>query len=248
MERSSSRRNNQCIRYSSCISINIQVREAARVQGARWGVWGGGRAEAVAPKGGWGVVVSVEQAARPPLPSQLLVPRPFSLSTRVATGSGPHSLRSRWSWRAAGAETQARRVGGEETRRRTGAAGCTRKVGHGHQQRETGIGVSYGGTLPSHGCLEPSAAGQPDSCAGQQRPRWSLSSSPPVLLRKAPSPHPSPAPLPVAARADEDSASTPVGGEGALGAPWRRRRPRAGTGPCTRRSRRHCSGATKGHP
>lgn len=30
--------------------------------------------------------------------------------------------------------------------------------------------------------------------------------------------------------------------------PWRRRRPTADTGPCTRLSRRHCSGSTKVHP
>jgi len=70
--------------------------------------------------------VSVEQAARPPLPFQLLVPHPFSLSTGVATGSRPHSLRRRRSWRTGGrggAGAEAWRRGGEEA----DWSGCRRK-------------------------------------------------------------------------------------------------------------------------
>ena len=102
-----------------------------------------------------------------------------------------------------------------ERRRRTGAADHTRKVGHEHQQRETAIGISRGCTRASLGALEPSAETVPDSWVGSLRPLPSPSSSPPVLLRTAPSRHPSLAPLRVATRDDEDSASRPVGGGGA---------------------------------
>ena len=162
---------------------------------------------------------SIEQAA-PLLPfSQLFAPHPFSSPAALAARSGPRSSAVGGRGRRAGAAAQAQRVGGAEARRRSGAAGCTRKVAHGCKKQETSIEVSGGRPLPSHGCVEASAAERPDSGAGSQRPRRSQSSPPPVFLRKAPSLHPSPAPLRVATRADEDSASTPVGGGGPLAAP-----------------------------
>ena len=138
--------------------------------------------------------------------------------------------------------------GGEEARRRTGATSRTRKVAHGYKQQETSIGVSGGRPSPSHGWVEASAAERPDSGAGSQRPLGSLSSSPPVLLRKAPSPHQSLAPLRVATRDDEDSASRPVGGGGRWERPRRRRGPTPVTAPGTRLSRRHCAQTTWVHP
>jgi hypothetical protein len=59
--------------------------------------------------------VSAGNTAAPPLPSQLLVPHPFSLSPGVAPFSGFLSPRSRWAWRAGG-----RGDAGAEGRRRGG--------------------------------------------------------------------------------------------------------------------------------
>ena len=106
--------------------------------------------------------MSVEKAAAPPFPSQLLVPHPFQLSAAAAGGGGAHSLRTRRARRRGGRGRRVLRGGGEERRRRTGAAGRTRKVGHEHQQQETASGISHGCTRASLGALEPSAETVPD--------------------------------------------------------------------------------------
>ena len=161
----------------------------------------------------------VDRASGSPSPFLSAVRPSSSLALGTVGGSQrPLSLRSRRARRTGGAAAQAQRVGGAQARRRSGATGCTRKVAHGCKSQETGIRVSGGRLLPSHGWVEASAAERPDSGAGPQRPRRSPPSSAPVLLRKAPSPHPSPASLRVATRAEGDSASTPVGGWGRLAA------------------------------
>ena len=217
-ERRSSRRSDQCIQESSRISIHIQVGEAARrPQGARWARRGGGRARSGgAARTGEGLRCRSEKQ-RPllfPLSCTFPIPSGFPQRWRSAAGPALSAHGGRGGGRA-GAAAQAQRRGGEEARRRRGATGCTRKVAHGCKQRETSIGVSGGRPLPSHGWLEASAAERSDSRAGSLRPLGSLSSSPGVLLRTAPSPHPFLAPLRVATRDDEFSASRPVGGGGA---------------------------------
>ncbi len=181
-----------------------------------------------------------------PLSCLLPTPSSFPQRRRAAAGRIPSAHGGRGG--GAGSGGSGRWGGGEVRTRRTGPAGHQRKVGHEHQQQETPIGVSSGCAWPSHGRLDPSAAAGPDSCVGSRRPRWSLSSSAPVLRRAAPPPHPFPAPLRVAPRGDEDSASTPVGGGGRWECPRRRRGPTAVTAPCARLSRRHCAQTAGVHP
>ena len=179
-----------------------------------------------------------------PLSCTFPIPPGFPQRWRSAAGPALSAHGGRGGGRA-GAAAQAQRRGGEEAQ---WATRCTRKVAHGCKQQETSIGVSGGRPLPSHGWLEASAAERPDSRAGSLRPLGSLSSSPVVLLRTAPSPHPSLAPLRVATRDDEFSASRPVGGGGRGEWPRRRRGPTPVTAPGTRLSRRHCAQTTWVHP
>ena len=213
--RRSGRRSDHCIRVQHVFLSRFKWRGAADTRGAgaqgqgqQWAARLRQRADEESRRR--------SRKRRPllfPLSCSLPTPSSFPQRRRAAAGRIPSAHGGRGG--GAGGGGRVRWGGGEVRTRRTGPAGHQRKVGHEHEQQETAIGISHGCSWPSHGRLEPSAAAGPDSCVGSRRPRWSPSSSAPVLRRAAPSPHPFPAPLRVASCGDEDSASTHVGGGGA---------------------------------
>jgi hypothetical protein len=190
--------------------------------------------------------VSVKNAAAPPFSSQRLVPHPLQLSAAVAGGGGARSLRRRRAWRTGGrggAGAEAWRRGGEGA----GWSGCRRK--------ESGAGTQatrnrHCGQLRRHRAL-PRLPRPECSCrAGFLRWVAEAAAVAVVVSTRPPSHGSIAAPIPRSpasggARRRGFGRHT-VGSGGRWEQPWERSGPRASTGGCTRPTRRHCSGSTRG--